>query len=103
MRRTGVSGDMRLKSSAMSIPTAWHTQKSVSIEGDTTPRSIWLSMLMDMPAFVATWPWFFRVFSRNIFKIFPIEGTTDLSNTSFITLIIKYILEKSKNFICEGL
>jgi hypothetical protein len=56
-------------------------------------------MLVEMPAFAATSPWFLRVFSRKTFKIVPIDGTTDLSSTSFITLIIKYFSIKSKDFI----
>lgn len=62
--RTGSSGESRLNSSAMSTSSARHTMHSESMDGDTMPRSICDSMLIEMPASGATSPSFRPLFSR---------------------------------------
>jgi hypothetical protein len=51
---------------------ALHIAKRVLTDGETTELSIWLSMLEDMPAFLAMYDWVRRILSLNCLSRGPI-------------------------------
>lgn len=94
--RTGFLGETRAKRSAMSRSSTVQTSTSVSIDGETIPRSIWLSMLVEMPAVRAMSDWFFPVFSRKSLMIRPIREAMEFTDAVFITVIINPAAMKCK-------